>query len=155
MMSVLCDRAIVKKEGLWDVVGEDEWKINNLLDKKYEPRPAHEIIQEAESFLNQELPYCVFRSNCEHFVTDLRYGKAQSRQVRCAVNTLTKDLFSCSHNLYQGYSIRNPKGQLAKFPFSPGSGTVTVKIQKHNSNKNVQTTVCTKGYVVWPYLCER
>ncbi|XP_031443047.1 phospholipase A and acyltransferase 3-like [Clupea harengus] len=85
MMSVLCDRAIVKKEGLWEVVGEDEWKINNLLDKKYEPRPAHEIIQEAESFLNQELPYCVFRSNCEHFVTDLRYGKAQSRQVRTAV----------------------------------------------------------------------
>ena len=100
MMSVLCDRAIVKKEGLWDVVGEDEWKINNLLDKKYEPRPAHEIIQEAESLLNQELPYCVFRSNCEHFVTDLRYGKAQSRQVRRAVNTLTKDFFSCSHNLY-------------------------------------------------------
>ena len=104
MMSVLCDRAIVKKEGLWDVVGEDEWKINNLLDKKYEPRPAHEIIQEAESLLNQELPYCVFRSNCEHFVTDLRYGKPQSRQVRCAVNTLTKDLFSCSHDLYYACS---------------------------------------------------
>ena len=155
MMSVLCDKAIVKKEELWDVVGTNQWQINNLLDKEYEPRPAHVIIREAESLLNQELPYCVFRSNCEHFVTDLRYGKAQSRQVRCAVNTLTKDLFSCSHNLYQGYSIRNPKGQLAKFPFSPGSGTVTVKIQKHNSNKNVQTTVCTKGYVVWPYLCER
>ena len=41
--------------------------------------------------------------------------------------------------LDQGYSIRNPKGPLAKFPFSPGSGTVTVKIQKHNSDKNVQT----------------
>ena len=88
MMSVLCDRAIVKKEGLWDVVGEDEWKINNLLDKKYEPRPAHVIIREAESLLNQELPYCVFRGNCEHFATELRYGKAQSRQVRCAVNLL-------------------------------------------------------------------
>src|SRR4029434_4064354 len=58
-------------------------------------------------------------------------------------------------SLKQGYSIRNPKGPLAKFPFSPGSGTVTVKIQKHTSNKNVQTTVCTKGYVVLPYLCER
>src|SRR4029434_9657445 len=58
-----------------------------------------------------------------------------------------------AEDLEQGYSIRNPKGPLAKFPFSPGSGTVTVKIQKHNSNKNVQTNVCTNGYVVWPYLC--
>ena len=98
MMSVLCDRAIVKKEGLWDVVGEDEWKINNLLDKKYEPRPAHVIIQEAESLLNQELPYSVFQSNCEHFATELRYGKAQSRQVRRAIcsDLLTNYLFSCS-----------------------------------------------------------
>ncbi|XP_031443042.1 phospholipase A and acyltransferase 3-like [Clupea harengus] len=85
MMSVLCDKAIVKKEELWDVVGTNQWQINNLLDKEYEPRPAHVIIREAESLLNQELPYCVFRGNCEHFATELRYGKAQSRQVRKAV----------------------------------------------------------------------
>ena len=90
MMSVLCDKAIVKKEELWDVVGTNQWQINNLLDKEYEPRPAHVIIREAESRLNQELPYCVFRGNCEHFATELRYGKAQaqSRQVRRAVNLL-------------------------------------------------------------------
>ncbi|XP_031443044.1 phospholipase A and acyltransferase 3-like [Clupea harengus] len=82
MMSMMCDRAIVKKEGLWEVVGEDEWKINNLLDEEYEPRPAHEILREAKSHLNKELPYCVFRGNCEHFATELRYGKPQSRQVR-------------------------------------------------------------------------
>ena len=28
--------------------------------------------------------------------------------------------------LIEGYSIRNPKGPLTKFPFSPGSGTVMV-----------------------------
>ena len=41
--------------------------------------------------------------------------------------------FLCSAKLinYQEYSIRNPKGPLAKFPYSPGSGTVTVKIPKH------------------------
>lgn len=82
MMSVLCDKAIVKKEELWDVVGTDKWQVNNLLDKNYQPRPACTIVQEAESMLNQELPYCVFRGNCEHFATELRYGKAESRQVR-------------------------------------------------------------------------
>ncbi|KAG5263469.1 hypothetical protein AALO_G00265170 [Alosa alosa] len=85
MMSVLCDKAIVKKEELWDVVGMDQYSINNLLDNEYEPRPAHVIQREAQTLLNQELPYCVFRGNCEHFATELRYGKAQSRQVRKAV----------------------------------------------------------------------
>lgn len=81
MMSVLCDKAVVKKEQLWDVTGTDEYTINNLLDKKYEPLPVHVILQEAHSYLGQELPYCVLRGNCEHFVTELRYGKAESRQV--------------------------------------------------------------------------
>ncbi|CAM4615777.1 unnamed protein product [Leuciscus chuanchicus] len=85
MMSVLCDKATVKKEELSEVVGNDEYRINNLLDKKYEPRPIRDILRDAEAFLGQELPYCVFRENCEHFVTELRYGKAHSRQVCKAV----------------------------------------------------------------------
>ena len=63
---------------------------------------------------------------------------------------------TCLNSLYQGYSIRNPKGPLAKFPFSPVSGTVTVKIQKQNSNKKGGKSpktfeLCTKGDVVWHY----
>ncbi|XP_016409878.1 HRAS-like suppressor 3 [Sinocyclocheilus rhinocerous] len=85
MMSVLCDKATVKKEELYEVVGNDEYCINNLLDEKYEPRPVREILQDAHRFLGRELPYCVFRENCEHFVTELRYGKPHSRQVRNAV----------------------------------------------------------------------
>lgn len=81
MMSVLCDKALVKKEELWYVVGDDEYKVNNLLDDKYEPRPVRAIVREAYSLLGRELPYCVLRSNCEHFATELRYGKAESRQV--------------------------------------------------------------------------
>lgn len=79
--SVLTERAIVKKEMLWDVVGTDKWVINNCLDKKYEPRPSHIIVKEACALVGQEQPYCVFRKNCEHFVNELRYGKAESRQV--------------------------------------------------------------------------
>lgn len=82
MMSVMCDRAVVKKEEIWDVVGSDEYRINNLLDHKYEPRSITKILREAESLVGNRLPYCVVRGNCEHFVTELRYGKPESRQVK-------------------------------------------------------------------------
>ncbi|NP_001002623.1 retinoic acid receptor responder 3-like [Danio rerio] len=85
MMSVLYDKAIVKKEELYEIVGNDKYQINNLLDDKYEPRDICDILRDAHSLLGRELPYCVFSGNCEHFVTELRYGKAHSRQVRNAV----------------------------------------------------------------------
>ncbi|KAM9795657.1 phospholipase A and acyltransferase 3-like [Neosynchiropus ocellatus] len=81
MMSVLSDKALVKKEELWDVVGNNKWRVNNGLDQKYVPRPARVIVEEADAFVGQSLPYCVIRGNCEHFVNELRYGKAESRQV--------------------------------------------------------------------------
>lgn len=87
MMSVLSDRAIVKKEELWEVIGTDNWKINNSLDNKHTPRAAHIIVREALALVGTELPYCVLRGNCEHFANELRYGKAESRQVRKAGET--------------------------------------------------------------------
>ncbi|KAJ8282830.1 hypothetical protein COCON_G00053490 [Conger conger] len=84
MMSVLCDKAKVKKEELWEVVGTDEYHINNLLDSKYKPKSPGAIVRDAQKWVGQELPYCVFRWNCEHFATELRYGKPESRQVRQA-----------------------------------------------------------------------
>uniref|UniRef100_UPI0037E72863 phospholipase A and acyltransferase 3-like n=1 Tax=Semicossyphus pulcher TaxID=241346 RepID=UPI0037E72863 len=88
MMSVLTEKAIVKRGELWDVVGTNQWKINNSLDEKYKPRPIHVIVREARDLVGAELPYCVFRGNCEHFATELRYGKAESRQVRKAGETV-------------------------------------------------------------------
>ncbi|XP_048884658.1 phospholipase A and acyltransferase 3-like [Brienomyrus brachyistius] len=87
MMSVLHDKAIVKMDSLCHVVGTSKFRINNLLDDKYEPRSVSSILKDARSWVGQELPYCVFRGNCEHFVTELRYGKPESRQVRDAVQT--------------------------------------------------------------------
>ncbi|XP_030224721.1 phospholipase A and acyltransferase 4 [Gadus morhua] len=84
MMSVFCENALVKRAELWDVVGTDNWQINNTLDDQYEPRAAYLVVQEALESVGNKLPYCVFQMNCEHFATELRYGKAQSRQVRRA-----------------------------------------------------------------------
>ncbi|KAL0973868.1 hypothetical protein UPYG_G00212220 [Umbra pygmaea] len=88
LMSVVCDTARVKKEEIWDVVGHDKWSVNNQLDEKYKVRPIHEILRDAQAYVDRELPYSVFNRNCEHFVMALRYGKAESRQVRQAVETV-------------------------------------------------------------------
>ncbi|KAJ3587608.1 hypothetical protein NHX12_011205 [Muraenolepis orangiensis] len=84
VMSVFCEKALVKRAELWDVVETHQWQINNTLDDQYAPRPAHVVVREALESVGREMPYCVFRGNCEHFATELRYGKAESRQVRKA-----------------------------------------------------------------------
>uniref|UniRef100_W5LDS7 Retinoic acid receptor responder 3 n=1 Tax=Astyanax mexicanus TaxID=7994 RepID=W5LDS7_ASTMX len=81
VMSVMNNLALVKKERLSDVVGNDAYKVNNLWDYKYKPRHINLILKEAHSLVGQTLPYSIVSSNCEHFVTDLRYGKPTSRQV--------------------------------------------------------------------------
>lgn len=83
--SVLHNKAEVKKEKLKDVVGEDQYRIHNLLDEQFEPHPTEDILRDAGSLVGNILQYNVFTRNCEHFVTLLRYGKPQSQQVRKAV----------------------------------------------------------------------
>ncbi|KAL3056981.1 hypothetical protein OYC64_007463 [Pagothenia borchgrevinki] len=84
MKAVPHEKALVKKDKLRVVVGTNKWKINNILDEEYEPRPAHIIVRNACALVGKEVPYCVLRKNCEHFATELRYRKAESRQVRKA-----------------------------------------------------------------------
>ncbi|XP_010770206.1 HRAS-like suppressor 3, partial [Notothenia coriiceps] len=81
LMSVPNEKALVKKEKLRDVVGNDKWEINNSLDEKNKPRPAKDIARDACARVGQTLPYNVIKKNCEHFANDLRYGKAKSMQV--------------------------------------------------------------------------
>ncbi|KAM9341578.1 phospholipase A and acyltransferase 4-like [Symphorus nematophorus] len=76
--------ARVRRQKIWKVVGNDRFEINNLLDDEYEPRERHIIVREACRLVGRELPYSVTTSNCEHFVTMLRYGKPESRQVKTA-----------------------------------------------------------------------
>lgn len=82
LMSVAYNTALVRKEKLQDVVGTDKWNVNNILDERYEPFSPEEIVERAESMLDQEQPYRVAQKNCEHFATNMRYGMPESRQVR-------------------------------------------------------------------------
>ncbi|XP_026159060.1 phospholipase A and acyltransferase 4-like [Mastacembelus armatus] len=82
----ILDRNIaeVKREKVWDVVDSDKFHINNLLDHEYEPRERHIIVRNACRMVGRHLRYHVASYNCEHFVTELRYGKPESRQVKDA-----------------------------------------------------------------------
>ncbi|XP_037696706.1 phospholipase A and acyltransferase 4 [Choloepus didactylus] len=82
IFSILSNTAVVKQERLEDVVGGCRYQVNNLLDHKYVPRSAEVIIHAAKSRIGEEMPYSILRRNCEHFVTDLRYGVPECRQVQ-------------------------------------------------------------------------
>ncbi|XP_054138631.1 phospholipase A and acyltransferase 1-like isoform X1 [Melozone crissalis] len=79
--SIQATRAKVKKELLKDVVRNHKWRVNKTHDRFHTPFPVKEIIQRAEQRIGEELTYDVLTSNCEHFVTELRYGEGVSDQV--------------------------------------------------------------------------
>lgn len=76
--------AQVRRQNIWDVVGSSTFQVNNVLDNKYPPRQAHIIVRDACRLVGQELTYNVATRNCEHFATELRYGKSESQQVQKA-----------------------------------------------------------------------
>ncbi|XP_057886986.1 phospholipase A and acyltransferase 1-like [Melospiza georgiana] len=82
--SIRATRAKVKKQLLKDVVKNHKWRVNNKYDRYRTAFPVEEIIQRAEEWIGKEVPYNVLNSNCEHFVTELRYGEGVSRQVEKA-----------------------------------------------------------------------
>ncbi|KAJ6609198.1 hypothetical protein lerEdw1_015243 [Lerista edwardsae] len=82
LMSVVTEKAVVRKELLWNITEDGDYRVNNKYDLKYPPFPASKIVREAEALLGREMPYSVTSGNCEHFVTRLRYGIARSDQVR-------------------------------------------------------------------------
>ncbi|XP_050833806.1 phospholipase A and acyltransferase 1 isoform X3 [Serinus canaria] len=84
--SISATRAKVKMELLKDVVKNDNWRVNNKYDRSRTPRRVKEIIRDAEQWIGEEVSYDVLTNNCEHFVTELRYGEALCDQVEEAIN---------------------------------------------------------------------
>uniref|UniRef100_A0A672J3I2 LRAT domain-containing protein n=1 Tax=Salarias fasciatus TaxID=181472 RepID=A0A672J3I2_SALFA len=82
LSSVPNKNGLVYKEKLQDVVGTNMWRVNNILDNKYRPRPVDDIVKDACALVGIKVTYDVSSSNCEHFATGLLYGKPKSRQGR-------------------------------------------------------------------------
>ncbi|KAK0155194.1 Retinoic acid receptor responder protein 3 [Merluccius polli] len=78
---VTTEKAMVKMDRLQDVFKNSDWNINNTLDEEYEPLPAHVVVMAARRLVDSVMPYCVLWKNCEHFATELCYGKPESREI--------------------------------------------------------------------------
>ncbi|XP_042274201.1 phospholipase A and acyltransferase 4-like [Thunnus maccoyii] len=74
-------RGQVKKNKLKDVINGKDWKINNLHDHKWKPRPKQKIVKDAVLWVGEAVEYSVTDRNCEHIATLCRYGKPESRQA--------------------------------------------------------------------------
>ncbi|XP_023603411.1 retinoic acid receptor responder protein 3-like [Myotis lucifugus] len=72
---------VVKRQLLVEVLGNCFYKVNNHLDHLYKPRPIKEMISAGKEMVGMEMEYSFLSRNYEHFVRDLRYGKARSRQL--------------------------------------------------------------------------
>ncbi|CAL8262001.1 unnamed protein product [Lota lota] len=84
------EKAVIRKHKLSRVIGGCRWRINNVLDRKWPPRAAGVIVEEALALVGSEENYSIVKRNCEHIATELRYGKANSRQGRCATDLLSQ-----------------------------------------------------------------
>ncbi|XP_055718196.1 phospholipase A and acyltransferase 1 isoform X1 [Salvelinus fontinalis] len=79
--SVFSRKAVVRMQLLKEVVGDDSYRVNNKYDDDRTPLPVDDIIQRSQDLIGQEVSYDLLGSNCEHFVTLLRYGEGVSEQV--------------------------------------------------------------------------
>ncbi|XP_056354526.1 phospholipase A and acyltransferase 3-like isoform X2 [Oenanthe melanoleuca] len=97
--STFSGKATVKKELLTEVAGNAKWRVNNKYDRRHVPFSVEEIIQRAESCVGREVEFSVLNNNCEHFVTELRYGVRLSDQVRNVVfrTVVAAETFLLSH----------------------------------------------------------
>nr|XP_056709442.1 phospholipase A and acyltransferase 3-like [Euleptes europaea] len=107
LYSIVTDHGVVKEEPLWKVVGEDKCRINNKYDGRYTRLPIHKIISRAKAEVGRVMAYNVFSQNCEHFVTELRYGTPDSDQV-CRLSSSVCIDSLCS-DIELGYRLLVPK----------------------------------------------
>ncbi|CAH2325243.1 HRAS-like suppressor 3 [Pelobates cultripes] len=80
LSSALGGSAVVRKDLLENVANGCGYRVNNKYDQKTIPYPPQDVVKAALDLVGQTMPYSVTSANCEHFATELRYGKCFSDQ---------------------------------------------------------------------------
>lgn len=84
--------AVVREESLEIAAAGCIYRVNNKYDRKREPYPPEKIVNAARREVGKKKDYSVTSANCEHFVTELRYGDCYSDQVDDAMTYATGGL---------------------------------------------------------------
>ncbi|XP_075426095.1 phospholipase A and acyltransferase 4-like isoform X2 [Ascaphus truei] len=72
---------VVRKGRVEDIAKKCDYKVHNKYDHKVIPRHPDEVVRDALAQVGTEMSYNLTRKNCEHFATELRYGKGFCGQV--------------------------------------------------------------------------
>jgi HRAS-like suppressor 3 len=79
----------ISRELLTDVTGKDICRVNNkkrsAKRRELEPRELREIKGYLDALENSTIEYNIYSNNCEHIVTQWKFGKAFSDQVQLFV----------------------------------------------------------------------
>lgn len=76
--------SIICEEYVDLVANGDQYYVNNAWDTnefKVTPKKKEDIVSKAKQRAFEDVVYDLFNYNCEHFVTEMRYGRAFSKQV--------------------------------------------------------------------------
>ncbi|KAF3690865.1 Phospholipid-metabolizing enzyme A-C1 [Channa argus] len=111
--SVFSRKAVVRMQLLKEVVGNDSYRVNNKYDHNHTPLPVSEIIQRAQDLIGQEVSYDLLGSNCEHFVTLLRYGEGVSEQATRAIGAIS--LVTAAASAFSVFGLINTRSRNRPF----------------------------------------
>ncbi|KAE8588690.1 hypothetical protein XENTR_v10022694, partial [Xenopus tropicalis] len=83
--SRLPSEGIVEEEDLDTLVGRDQWRVNNSLDKDHPPKGKEDIVASAKEQVGKKMASNLQLSHCERFATRVRYGRDLASQVQGSV----------------------------------------------------------------------
>ncbi|XP_047197629.1 uncharacterized protein LOC124852596, partial [Hippoglossus stenolepis] len=122
----------VKREKLAKVVGNHRYQVNNLLDDMYKARMPMTIVKEACEMVGSELQYNVATYNCEHFATEMRYDKAESRQFKGKPGDLIK-IFR--DGPYQQWAVYIGENEVVHFTTDGGDSSGSSELLSSSTGK--------------------
>ncbi|KAK7487186.1 hypothetical protein BaRGS_00021538, partial [Batillaria attramentaria] len=137
----ILDKAVIKGDDFWTVVGDDRAEIENMLDKWLKPYPAEVVLARATRDSSDERRYNVLTNNCEHFVTSCRYGYAYSEQAEPVLNRVKIILEKCQLSEKERDCLMAISVSLY-FPMKSASdqGSQTLYYESSNLNNGTDTS---------------
>ncbi|XP_076355015.1 phospholipase A and acyltransferase 2-like [Tachypleus tridentatus] len=122
------DHAVVKIARLEQVAGFNGVRINNKVvpakDRGLKCLLPNQVIKRAFENLNKEVPYNFLSRNCEHYVTEWKYGIGWSDQASVTINvmkSLSKDYDAHQNHLMNSLTklLNSPTVSSSKLSTSP------------------------------------